>query len=430
MGRASLPMLNHPSNVIRGVLLTAHRLPGRCSTQCPSKKNRFCSLRSSLGASAIRTTETLDGGFSRERNGERFEIVDGFKEQQIPCTDRSFDRAISLSCFPGRDVKSRLIWYSEMLRNCSNELCLGGGKAIHGRIVRCETKPDMHLWISLINFYAKCGALEVSRNVFEQMPTKEVVSWTALMSGFVARGYGVESVELFCEMRRADVRPNEFTLATVLKGCSMISDLELGKQLHAEVVKIGRLSDVFVGSILIDLYAKCGEMEYADDVFCLMPEKNAVSWNALLNGYAHEGHGEAVLQLFCEMSELEMRFSYHTLSIILKGVACSCNFRVGRAIHSMAIKVGGELDDFVSCSLVNMYSKSGLVNDALKVFKGIKDPDIVAWSSIISILDQQGRKEDAAKLFCLMRHSGVRPNQFTFASIISAATDLSDLKYE
>ncbi|XP_073035690.1 pentatricopeptide repeat-containing protein At2g03880, mitochondrial-like [Primulina eburnea] len=433
MGRdfASLPMLNHPSNVIRGVLLTAHRFPRRCSTQCPSKKNRvswFCS-RSSLGASAVRTTEIIDGGFSCERNRKRFVLVNGFKEQQTPFMERSADRAISLSCFSGRDVKARLIWYSEMLRNCSNELCLAGGKAIHGRIVRCETKPDVHLWISLINFYAKCGALEVSRNVFEQMPTKEVVSWTALISGFVARGYGVESVELFCEMRREDVRPNEFTLATVLKGCSMISDLELGKQLHAEVVKIGRLSDVFVGSILIDLYAKCGEMEYADDVFSLMPEKNAVSWNALLNGYAQAGHGEAVLQLFCEMSELEMRFSNHTLSIILKGVACSSNFRGGRAIHSMVIKVGGELDDFVSCSLVNMYSKSGLVNDALKVFKGIKDPDIVAWSSIIGVLDQQGQKEEAAKLFCLMRHSGVRPNQFTFASIISAATDLGDLKY-
>lgn len=157
----------------------------------------------------------------------------------------------------------------------------------------------------------------------------------------------------------------------------MISNLELGK-LHAEVVKIGRLSDVFVGSILIDLYSKSGEMEYADDVFSLMPEKNAVSWNALLKGYAHAGHGAAVLQLFCEMSELEMRFSNHTLSIILKGVVCSSNFRVGHAIHSMVIKVGGELDDFVSCSLVNMHSKSGLVNDALKVFKGIKDPDIVA----------------------------------------------------
>lgn len=109
-----------------------------------------------------------------------------------------------------------------------------------------------------------------------------------------------------------------------------------------------------------------------------MPEKNAVSWNALLNGYAQAGHGAAVLQLFCKMSELEMRFSNYTLSIILKGVACSSNFRVVQAIHSMVIKVGGELDDFVSCSLVNMYSKSGLVNDALKVFKGIKVPDIVA----------------------------------------------------
>ncbi|KAK4427727.1 Pentatricopeptide repeat-containing protein [Sesamum alatum] len=124
-----------------------------------------------------------------------------------------------------------------------------------------------------------------------------------------------------------------------------------------------------------------------------------------------------------------MRFSNYTLSIVLKGIASSGAFRAGKAVHSIVIKIGGEPDDFVTCSLVNMYSKCGVANDALRLFETIKSPDIVAWSSIISVLDQQGLKEEAAKFFHLMRRSGMRPNQFTLSSLVSAATDLGDLRY-
>ncbi|KAG6391792.1 hypothetical protein SASPL_149552 [Salvia splendens] len=292
-------------------------------------------------------------------------------------------------------------------------MCFREGRAIHGCIVRRGTEPDVHLWVSLINFYAKCRALECSCRVFKQMPVKDVVSWTALISGYVARGNGIKSVELFCEMRRDDVRPNEFTLATLLKGCSLSLDLDFGKQVHAEVVKVGLLSDVYIGSSLIDLYSKCGELEYADGVFCMMPEKNDFLWSALLNGYAQVGNGEAVLRLFLKMDEAELRFNNFTISIVLKGIASSGALRAGQAIHAAAIKVGGELDDFVTCSLVNMYSKCGVADDALKVFRKINNPDIVAWSSIISVLDNQGLKEEAAKLFQQMTESGMRPNQFT-----------------
>ncbi|KAK6119618.1 hypothetical protein DH2020_046641 [Rehmannia glutinosa] len=150
------------------------------------------------------------------------------------------------------------------------------------------------------------------------------------------------SVELFCGIWREDVRSNEFTLATVLKGCS----LSFGFRVW---------------------------------------EINTC-----------RGNGEAVLRLFCKIEDPEMSFSNYTLSIVLKEIASSSSFRVGQAVHSMVIKVGGELNDFVRCSLVNMYSKCGVAYDALTVFKTMKNPDIVAWSSVISVLDQQGLTKEAA----------------------------------
>lgn len=431
---SSTPMRNPPKTAIRGIFSTLQGVPARCSTFCSNKNHLLYSLRFRSSISTSATVEKPNWEFSRRRNPGKIRSRHQLKESNSSCLEVSVNRGVRRSQSSSGGLvsvneKSRLKWYSEMLRDCATGRRSREGRVIHGCLVRSGTELDVHLWVSLINFYAKCGALEFSCRVFKQMPVKDVVSWTTLISGFVAHGHGIESVELFCEMRGMDVRPNEFTLATVLKGCSMSLNLDFGKQVHAEVVKIGVLSDVYIGSCLIDLYSKCGEMEYADDVFCMMPEKNAFLWNALLNGYAQVGNGEAVLQLFLKMTEPEMRYSNYTLSIVLKGIASSGTLRAGQGIHSIVIKIGGELDDFITCSLVNMYSKCGVADDALKVFKKINDPDIVAWSSMISVLDHQGIKEEAAKLFQLMRNSGVRPNQFTLSSLASAATDMGDLRY-
>ncbi|KAM7480821.1 hypothetical protein LguiB_005404 [Lonicera macranthoides] len=329
----------------------------------------------------------------------------------------------------GLDRKGRLKRYSAMLRDCVVNWGLNEGKAIHGDIVRSGVEPDSHLWVSLINFYAKCRCLEFAHKVFDEMPERDVVSCTALIAGYVGDGRGMEGVYLLCEMQRDGIRPNEFTLATVLKACSMQLDKEFGKQIHAEVVKIGVFEDLYVGSALVDLYAKCGEMEYADKVFFFMPEQNTVSWNGLLNGYAEVGDGAELLRLFCRMKETEMKFNKFTLSIVLKGCANSGDLGAGLLVHSVAIKIGCEDDDFVNCSLVDMYSKCGIAYDALKVFSRIKNPDIVTWSAMICCLDQQGRAQEAIELFSKMKHKGLNPNHFTLASLINAATDLGDPNY-
>ncbi|KAF5935336.1 hypothetical protein HYC85_026465 [Camellia sinensis] len=248
------------------------------------------------------------------------------------------------------------------------------------------------------------------------MPEQDVVSWTALISGFVADGYGSDGIYLFSVMRNEGIRPNEFSLATCLKACSICLDLEFGKQVHAEIFMSGLLLLTFMqNAVRWNMQIK---------VFFCMPKQNDVSWNALLNGYAQMGDEEKVLKMFCGIKS-KMKYSKFTLSTVLKGFANSRNLGAGRVVHSMAIKIGCELDEFVSCTLVDMYSKCELADDALKVFMRIKNPDKVAWTAMITCFDQQGQKGEAAKLFRLMRKTGLRPNQFTLASIVSSAIDFS-----
>ncbi|XP_050218643.1 putative pentatricopeptide repeat-containing protein At3g23330 [Mercurialis annua] len=323
--------------------------------------------------------------------------------------------------------KEKLKRYSGMLRECASIGCLDKGKSVHGSVIKSGIELDSHLWVSLINFYAKCGSLDIAHKVFDEMPERDIVSWTALISGYVSEGCGRDGVNMYCKMRKENIRPNEFALATVLKACSMCLDIVLGKQIHVEAIKTGFLLDLFVGSAVVDLYSKCGEVEVAERVFFGMPEKNNVSWNALLNGYAQRGDGKDVSKLFHLMSESEMKLSRNTLSTVLKGCANSGKLRDGKVLHSLAIRNWYELDEFLGCSLVDMYSKCGKSDDALKVFNMINDPDVVTWSAMIAGLDQQGQCQEAVKLFHLMRHRGVRPNQYTFASVVSAVTNIGDL---
>lgn len=364
---------------------------------------------------------------SKDKFGHEFKnAVHNFPHRCNFEHQKTEDGMESRVCWSG---KEKLKYYSRMLHECASKRSLGVAKAIHGLIVKDVINPDSHLWVSLVNVYAKCRYSAYAQLVLAKMPDRDVVSWTALIQGLVAEGFANDSIYLFQEMQNEGIMPNEFTLATGLKACSMCMALDLGKQMHAQAFKLGLLLDLFVGSALVDLYAKCGEIELASKMFIGMPQQNDVTWNVLLNGYAQGGDGIGVLKLFCSMMELDVKCSKFTLTTVLKGCANSNDLRQGQVIHSLIVKCGYEGDEFLGCGLVDMYSKCGLAIDALEVFKKVKKPDIVVWSAMITCLDQQGQSEESIKLFHLMRSSGTRPNQYTICSLISAATNMGDLQY-
>ncbi|KAK2640726.1 hypothetical protein Ddye_022489 [Dipteronia dyeriana] len=319
--------------------------------------------------------------------------------------------------------------FSLLFRNCAAKQSLNESKVIHGHAIVTRLKPDTHLWASMVNAYVKCGSIVYAHKVFDKIPVRDVVSWTALISGYVDQGRADYGVSLVYQMQRECVNPNEFALATGLKACSMCLDLEFGKLLHVQAMKLGFCLDLFVRSSLVDLYMKCGEMEYAEIVFCSMPEKSVMLWNALLNGYAEEGDGKKIMHLFYIIKDMEIKFSKFTLSTVFKGCANSRYIRAGKVLHSLAIRLGCVLDDIVTLTILDMYSKCGLADEAIKVFKSIKDPNVVAWNKIITCLNQQGRSQEAARWFNLIGYTGFRPNEFTLSSLVSTATDIGDLHY-
>ncbi|KAK1267308.1 Pentatricopeptide repeat-containing protein [Acorus gramineus] len=288
---------------------------------------------------------------------------------------------------------------------------------------------DSHLWDSFINMYVKCGSFFYARKLFDVMPRRDVVAWTALIAGSVREMGGKDGLFLFSDMRRESVCPNGFVLSAVLKACAACLDRRFTSQVHAEVIKLGFLCDLFVGSGLVDAYSKCGEVGLAKRVFFDMPDHNSVSLNALLNGYASSGDEREVLELFRVITESEVRLSKFTLSTVLKCCGSLGAMKEGRVVHGLAIKIGLELDMVLSSCLVDMYSKCGDSDSANGVFERIRRPDVVLWTSMISCFDRGRRFWEACKLFMNMCSMGIMPNEFTLATVVSSASELGDLVF-
>lgn len=319
--------------------------------------------------------------------------------------------------------------FSLWLRKSAEKRSLSKSKMIHSQLVISGLEPDTHLWASMVNAYVKCGSTGYALKVFDKMTVRDIVSWNALISGYLEHGQPDNGLYLFVRMQREGLVLNEFALATGLKACSMCLELDLGKLVHAQVIKLGFCLDLFIGSSLVDLYAKCGLMELAYGVFCSMPVKSVMVWNALLNGYAEEGDGRKLIYMFHKIKDMETKFNNFILATVLKGFASSGDIKAGEAVHSLVVKLGYVLDGIVTLTLLDMYTKCGCAEETIKVFNSIQDPNVVAWNKVLICLEQQGRGREAANWFTLMRCTNVKPNEFTFASLICVGGDLRDLRY-
>ncbi|KAK8931261.1 Pentatricopeptide repeat-containing protein [Platanthera zijinensis] len=267
----------------------------------------------------------------------------------------------------------------------------------------------------------RLGCMNYARKAFDEMHQRDMVSWATLADE-------VEGLRLLCAMQRERNLPNGFDLSAGLRICSNCSNLDFGRQIHGQAIKMQLLSDLYVGSGLVDLYVKCGDTEQAERVFLCLPQYNEVSLNALLNGYAINGDESKAIKLFKE-TEHSKRIDKFTLSIVLRCCAGLGDVRKGRELHSLMIKVGLKIDEVLASNLIDVYGKSGCPDDAFKVFCRIRYADVVIWTSMISCLEKQGLKDEAIELFRSMVRMGVKPNHFTLASVAAASSEIGDRRF-
>ncbi|XP_010269714.1 PREDICTED: pentatricopeptide repeat-containing protein At1g74600, chloroplastic [Nelumbo nucifera] len=296
------------------------------------------------------------------------------------------------------------------------------GKQIHCYIFKVGLIFHVSVGSALFTMYSKCGSLEESYEIFEQIHDKDEISWASMITGFAEHGCADQAFHLFREMVLEEIRPDEISLTAILTACSSLQSLKKGKEVHGQALRVGVTKEILVGGALITMYSKCKALVYARRVFEVMPQKDNVTWSSLLSGYTQNGYIEEAVLMFREMLVTGLEIDGFTVSSVLCAVTGLTNSCLGNQLHAYTVKVGLRSDLLVGSSLVTMYSKCGSIDDSRKVFDQIDKPDLVTWTAMIMSYAQHGIGEEALRIYDLMREQGVAPDSVTFVGVLSACS--------
>lgn len=190
--------------------------------------------------------------------------------------------------------------YVFLLRGCIQKKSLVDGRRIHAHIIADERgyMENRILRNTIVNMYVKCGSLEDARKVFDQMPERDVCSWTTMIAAYARHGPAEEALRLFQLMKQTGLQPNQFTFTSLLLACIHLDSVNEGIEIHEEIIRSGFEFDVPVANALIDMYGKCGLIEKARELFDKIPVRDVVTWTAMISGYARKGFANEALGFF------------------------------------------------------------------------------------------------------------------------------------
>ncbi|PIA65398.1 hypothetical protein AQUCO_00100703v1 [Aquilegia coerulea] len=314
-----------------------------------------------------------------------------------------------------------------VIKACSQLHALELGKSVHGHVIKCGFDTNMVVMSGFVRFYSSCGRVEFARNLFDDMPERDVITWTTMISGYVHLNCLEESFVLFDEMRRDGVEPNKVTVVSLLTVCGNVQALDRGKWVHSYIVDNKMEFDIVVGNALVNMYAKCGCMSSALEVFHNIWDRNTVSWNTLIGGFAQNGCPVEALRLFQEMKNSNARPNEITLISTLSACAQLGDLEQGKILHTYISENNINYTTFIGNGLINMYSKCGDLKAAECVFHQMPDKDIFSWTALVSGYVQGSKFKEALTLFHEMQLSGVEPNEVTLVSMLSACAQLGAL---
>ncbi|KAL1552214.1 putative pentatricopeptide repeat-containing protein [Salvia divinorum] len=334
-------------------------------------------------------------------------------------------------------------------------------RSCHSSLIKSGTIHFPHVANHLLKLYLNHPYFEHARKLFDEIPERDVRTWTLLISALSKSGHHRIALDYFAAMQREGaVAANAFTLSSVLKCCaSLRHGLRAGKAVHGWIITNGVDVDVALDNAVLDFYAKfrlfrCAErffesMDERDstswnivmaakmsegkagealDFFRRLPDKSVASWNTIVDGLLQRGLKGEALELVYQMVELRYPFNGVTFSISLALASSLKNSEMGRQVHGRLVRAGMDQDSFVGISLLDMYCKCREMHKASVVFRlergrGDSTAQTVRWSTMIAGCVQNGMTEDAMCYFRSMILEKLKIDLFTLTTILTASAD-------
>ncbi|KAI3704542.1 hypothetical protein L1987_74765 [Smallanthus sonchifolius] len=308
------------------------------------------------------------------------------------------------------------------LKACADACLIRTGKEIHAQTLKKGFDTTSFVANTLTTMYNKCGKAEYALYLFEKIKTKDVVSWTTIITSYVQTGQDHQAVKAFLRMRESEVSHNEYTLAAVISSCANAAWIDLGEQFHAHVVHNGLMSCMSVANSIMTMYSKCGKLHLSSMVFDEMTQKDIVSWSTIIGGNAQGGFGEEAFQYLSLMKKDGPKPNEFAFSSVLSVCGNLAILEQGMQLHAQCICVGLDHTAMVRSGLINMYSKCGSIKESLKIFNEAKHNDIVSWTAMINGYAEHGLSQQAIDLFKRFIEVGLRPDAVTFIGVLTACS--------
>ncbi|KNA19621.1 hypothetical protein SOVF_060170 [Spinacia oleracea] len=354
-------------------------------------------------------------------------------------------------------------------------------RQIHGKLIKTSQIHDPLMSAELV----RCSAfslrdLDYARLLFYRMNQPNPFSYNTIIRAISEdEDDPVEVLSIFTLMLCDEfLSPNKFTYPSVLKACAKLRDLVVGKQVHAQLVKLGLEDDEFVVSnllrmyvlcgimddaqllffqrtlhdnrtvnrdgflgmdgvskrrqegdvvlwnVMVDGYIKLGDMRAARQLFDKMPKRSVVSWNGMIAGYAQRGWFSDAIGVFREMQMVDenVKPNYVTLVSILPAISHLGALELGKWIHLYADRNGFNIDDVLGSALIDMYSKCGSVDKALQIFETLPKQSTITWNAVINGLAIHGRATESIQYFTEMLEMGIKPSDVTYIGVLTACS--------
>lgn len=391
-------------------------------------------------------------GYAQMQLGEEaLQLYSRMKQEGFVPNDRTFVSALKAClAFAAAEVGEDAYGTAKRGR------CLENARTIHSEILSSRSDITVYIGTMLVNVYVKCGSLPDARDVFDKMANRNVVSWTVMILGYAQAEDSEVALQLYSQMQREGVAPNDRTFVAALKACSLLAVreekneagaksrrqqcLEQTRSIHLQAVRSGHEKDVFVGTMLVDVYVKCGSLADARFVFEKMPYRDVVSWTVMILGCAQIGAGDMALELYSQMKQERIAPDVQAFVGALKACSSLASLnKVGRTghgslclhqvrtIHSHITSSGLEMEAVLGTVLVDAYIKCGSLVEARRVFENLPRRDVVSWTSIIMGYVQNEEGDVALSLYTRMEHEDVVPNDWTFVGALKACGTVAGL---
>ncbi|KAI5081243.1 hypothetical protein GOP47_0004426 [Adiantum capillus-veneris] len=319
--------------------------------------------------------------------------------------------------------QSKSICLVASLKDCANRKDVSEGSKLHAYIrANGSLFKSPFLGNTLVSMYAKCGEFPSAEQVLLQLPTRDVVSWNALIAGLAKNSHGAEALTCYRCMQSEGLSPNDITYACMLKTCSMTQNVDMGKQLHVEIVNRGLLeNNVVLGTALVDMYAKCGVLAIAQQTLNELSVRNAATWSTLIGGYTRQGQGKEALNSYEQMRSERVSPDAITYACTLKACGIAGAFQKGKQIHDEIVAQGLlENNVVLGNALVDMYVKCGKLSKAQELLDNLPTHNAVSWNILITGYAQRGLACEALDCYKQMQSEGFCPDAITYACTLKA----------